>query len=92
MHKFGVFTALALSWITASCAERMVHPAVISQLNPSKAASKPRPNNVEARRQAEEIAEGTRNLGSVATLSFLSRDYGLRGQERVKQDVQGQTI
>jgi hypothetical protein len=57
MHKFGVFTALALSWITASCAERMMHPAVLSQPTPPKAASKPRPHNGEARRQAETLAK-----------------------------------
>jgi hypothetical protein len=59
MHKFGVFAALTLSWITASCAERMVHPAVIPQPTPSKAASKPRPHTVAARRQAETLAEAT---------------------------------
>ena len=57
MHKFGVFTALTLSWITASCAERIVHPAVIPQPTPPKAAPKPWPNNVEARHRAETIAE-----------------------------------
>jgi hypothetical protein len=59
MHKFRVLTALALSWITASCAERMVHPAIIPQPTPPKAASKPIPNNVEVRRRPETIAENT---------------------------------
>ena len=59
MRKFGVFTALTLSWITASCAERMAHPAVVTQPTPPKAASKPRSNNVEARHRAETIAENT---------------------------------
>jgi hypothetical protein len=59
MHKFGVFTALALSWITASCAERMVHPAVIPQPTPPKAVPKPQPE-IEVRSQAERIAEETR--------------------------------
>jgi hypothetical protein len=65
MHKFGVFTALTLSWITASCADRMVHPAVMAEPPAPKAASKPRPANVEPRRQAEKIAEGTRNLSAM---------------------------
>src|SRR5688500_9599255 len=59
MHKFMVLTALALSWITASCAERMVHPAIIPQPSPPKAASKPIPNSVEVRRRTEIIAENT---------------------------------
>ena len=59
MRKLGVFTALALSWITASCAERMVHPAIIPQPTPPKAASKPISNNVEVRRRTETIAENT---------------------------------
>ena len=65
MHKFGVFAALTLSWITASCAERMMHPAVIPQSTLPKAASKLRPANVEPRRQAEKIAEDTRNLSAM---------------------------
>ena len=52
MRKFGVFAALTLSWITISCAEKMVHPAVIPLPTSPKAVSKPRPPNVEARRQA----------------------------------------
>jgi hypothetical protein len=59
MYKFGVFAALALSWITASCAERMVHPAVIPQPTSPKAASMPSPNNVEAKHRTETIAENT---------------------------------
>ena len=59
MHKFGVFAALTLSWITASCAERMVHPAVIPQPTSPKAASMPSPNNVEAKHRTETIAENT---------------------------------
>jgi hypothetical protein len=59
MRKFGVLTALTLSWITASCAERMVHQGVIHHSNPPKAASRPIPNNVEVRRRAETIAENT---------------------------------
>jgi hypothetical protein len=65
MHKFGVFTALALSWITASCAERMVHPAVIPQPMPLKAASKLSPNNVEARHRAETIAYDARMRSAI---------------------------
>jgi hypothetical protein len=65
MRKFGVFAALTLSWITASCAERMMHPAVIPQSTLPKAASKLRPANVEPRRQAEKIAEDTRNLSAM---------------------------
>lgn len=59
MRKFAVLTALALSCITASCAERMVHPTIIPQPTPPKAASKPIPNNVEMRRRTETIAENT---------------------------------
>jgi hypothetical protein len=59
MHKFGVFTALTLSWIAASCAERMVHPAVIPQPTQPKAASKPWPRDMEARHRAETLAEET---------------------------------
>jgi hypothetical protein len=65
MRQFGVFTALALSGITTSCAERMVHPAVMPEPPAPKAASKLRPANVEPRRQAEKIAEGTRNLSAM---------------------------
>jgi hypothetical protein len=65
MHKFGVFTALALSWITASCAERMVHPAVIPQPIPLKAAPKPSPSNVEARYRAETIAYDARMRSAI---------------------------
>jgi hypothetical protein len=54
-----VLAALTLSWITASCAERIVHPAVMPQPTPPKAAPKPWPNNVEARHRAETIAEKT---------------------------------
>jgi hypothetical protein len=65
MRQFGVFAALTLTWITASCAERMVHPAVMPEPPAPKAASKLRPANVEPRRQAEKIAEGTRNLSAM---------------------------
>jgi hypothetical protein len=59
MHKFRMLTALALSWITASCAETMMNPAIIPQSTPPKGASKPISNNVEVRRRAETIAENT---------------------------------
>jgi protein TonB len=65
MRKFGVLTVLALGWITASCAERMVHPAIISQPTPPKAASKPIPNDGEVRRRAETIAEKTRKRSAI---------------------------
>jgi hypothetical protein len=67
MRKLGVFTALALSGMTVSCAERMVHPAVIPQPTPPKAASKPRPHDVEARRQAETLAEDARMRSVIRT-------------------------
>jgi hypothetical protein len=57
MRKLGVFAALALSGLMVSCAERMVNPAIIPKPPPPKAAPKPRPNNVEAGRQAEKITE-----------------------------------
>jgi hypothetical protein len=65
MRQFGVFTALTLSWITASCAERMVHPAVMPEPPAPKAASKPRPANVEARHRAETLAENTRKHSAI---------------------------
>ncbi len=57
MRQFGVFTALALSGMTASCAERMAHPAVIPMPPPPKAASQPMSHNGEAGRQDETLAE-----------------------------------
>ncbi len=65
MHKFGVFTALTLSWITASCAERMVHPAAIPQPPPLKTAPKPSPNYVEARHRSETIANDARTRSAI---------------------------
>jgi hypothetical protein len=59
MHKFGVFAALTLSWITASCAERMVHPAVMPQPTLPRVALKTQLHNVEVRHRAETIAENT---------------------------------
>jgi hypothetical protein len=52
MRKLGALTILALSWITASCAERIASPAVLPKSPPSKAASKPQPHTLEAWRQA----------------------------------------
>jgi hypothetical protein len=65
MHKFGVFTTLMLSWITASCAERTVNLAVIPRPTQPKAASKPWPNNVEARYRVETLAEDAKKRSSV---------------------------
>src|ERR671920_2072535 len=65
MHKFGVFAALTLSWITASCAERMGHPAVMPQSTLPKAASKPRPHNVEAKHRDETLAESARKRSAI---------------------------
>jgi hypothetical protein len=65
MRQFGVLIALTLTWITASCAERMVHSVVLPEPPAQNAASKQRPSNVEPRRQAEKIAEGTRNLSAI---------------------------
>src|SRR5215217_5393869 len=65
MRKFGVFAALTLSWITASCAERMVYPAAIPKPLPPKATPKLQSNNVEARRQAEKIVEDTRRRSAI---------------------------
>jgi hypothetical protein len=56
MRNLGVLTALALSWITASCAERMVSPTVIPEpVRTPQAGPKPPLNSVEARRQTETI-------------------------------------
>jgi hypothetical protein len=59
MRKFGVFTALTLTWITASCAERMAHPTIIPRPAPPTVASEPIPNNVAVRGWAATIAENT---------------------------------
>jgi hypothetical protein len=65
MRELGVFTALALSGMTA-CAERIVSPDAIPEpALSSKAAPKPWPNDVEARRQAEIIAEDARRRSAV---------------------------
>jgi hypothetical protein len=74
MRQFGVFAALTLTWITASCAERIVHPAVISQPTPPKAAaSRPIPNNVEVRRQAETIAENAGKSSAIRSRQTTPR-------------------
>jgi hypothetical protein len=65
MHKFGVVTALALSWAIASCAARVVNSVGIPQLPPPKTAPKPQPNNVEERRRAEMIAEKARKRPAI---------------------------
>jgi hypothetical protein len=65
MHKFGVFAALTLSWITASCAERMVHPAVMPQPTLPRIALKTQLHNVEVRHRAETIAENTGKRSAV---------------------------
>jgi hypothetical protein len=70
MRKSGVFAAFALSWITASCAERMANPAVVPEPPALKAAPKTRPANVEVRRQAERIAEKTRKNSTARSRQF----------------------
>jgi hypothetical protein len=72
MRKLGVFAALVLSGMTA-CAERIVSPAAIPEpaLSPT-AAPKPRPDNVEARRQAEAIAEDARKRSAVRSRQAIS--------------------
>jgi hypothetical protein len=64
MRKLRMLTALAVIGVSA-CAERMVKPAVVPAPPAPKAAPKPRPTNVELRRQAEKIADGTRNLSVI---------------------------
>jgi hypothetical protein len=71
MHKLGVCTALALSGVTASCAERIVNPAVIPKPPPSIAAPKPQPHERDARRQAETIAEDTRKHSAIRSRQVL---------------------
>jgi hypothetical protein len=57
MRNLGVFTALVMSVMTASCAERVVGPTTLPTPVPvPKATSKPRAN-VEARRQAEKAID-----------------------------------
>lgn len=60
MRKLALFSALALSGITA-CAERIVSPAAMPEpaLVP-EAPPKSRPSNVNVRRQAERATEDTR--------------------------------
>jgi hypothetical protein len=66
MRNLGVFAALALSWITASCAERMVSQTVIPEpVRAPQAGPKPRLSSVEARRQAETIAEDARKRSAI---------------------------
>jgi hypothetical protein len=65
MRKFGVLTVLALTWITVSCAERIVNSGNIPQPASPKAAPKPQPNNVEVRRQAATMAEDARRPSAV---------------------------
>jgi hypothetical protein len=74
MRKLGVFTALALSGMTVSCAERIVSPAAIPKpaLSP-KAALEPRPDNVEARRQVEKITEDARRRSAIRSRQAISR-------------------
>ncbi len=60
MRKLGVFTAVALSGILVSCAERVVSSAGISKPAP-EAAPQPRPNKVVPGRQAGRIAERNTN-------------------------------
>jgi hypothetical protein len=66
MRPLGVLTALALSGMTLSCAERMVSPAAIPEPSLPKAEPKPRPKNVETRRQVEKATEDTRTQASRA--------------------------
>jgi hypothetical protein len=65
MHKFGVLTALALSWATASCADRVVNPVDIPQLPLPKTAPNPRSNTVEESRRTETTAESARNRPAI---------------------------
>src|SRR5689334_8739639 len=79
MGKFGVFTALTLSWVTASCAERMVSPPTIPAPPQTKASSKPRPNEANARHRAEANAEPT---GKRSTLHSQQAPPGIRANTK----------
>lgn len=66
MRIVGVFTALALSGVLASCAERMVSPRTIPKPAPKHGTTpKPRLSNVEARRQTEKIAEDVKTHSAI---------------------------
>lgn len=86
MHKFGVFTALTLSWITASCAERMMHSAAIPQPPPLRATPKPSPNNRETRHRSETIANDARVRSAIR-----SRQVTLSARQKPEPSPEPQT-
>jgi hypothetical protein len=59
MRKLRMLTALAVIGVSA-CAERVVNPAVVPEPPALEASPKLRPHNVEARHQAERVAEDKR--------------------------------
>jgi hypothetical protein len=72
MRKLGVLTALALSGLTAACAERLASPAMTSKPAPaSRAETNLRPNNVETRREAEKITEDIRKPTAIRVQEAL---------------------
>lgn len=87
MRKLGVFTALALSGIISSCAERMVNPAVIPKPPLPKAAPETRTSNVEARRQAERIAKDARKRSAIGSRP-VSPDSSVTPEQRPTTQAQ----
>jgi hypothetical protein len=72
MRKLGVLTALALSGMTAACAERLASPAMMPKPAPARAAEfKPRPNTGETRRQAKKVMEDTRKRSAIRVREVL---------------------
>jgi hypothetical protein len=72
MRKLGVFTALALSGMTAACAERLASPAMIPKpASIQRPEFKSRNNNVELRPQAKKATENTRKHLAVRDKGIL---------------------
>jgi hypothetical protein len=66
MRKLGVFTALALTGMTVSCAERVMRSDAIPKPAVTlEAIPKPRPNNVQASPQAQKVEEDSRRHSSI---------------------------
>jgi hypothetical protein len=80
MRKLGVFTALALGGMTASCAERMVNPAVAPKPPPQKIVPKLRTNPVGVRRQAETMTEDARKRAALHS-SQANLSAGVRPEQ-----------
>jgi len=82
MRKLGVLTALALSGMTAACAERLASPSMMPKPAPARPAEfKSRPNTVETRRQAKRIMEDARKRSAIRVREVL-RSTSVRLEQR----------